>query len=239
MSFSTVARLVAVGALALSASPSPASIVRFQGKARDYDGRLLYEELHWNRFEDDGRIRSARTEYRDADGKLIAELVSEFRHGNSLPDTAYRDLRNGAEDGGRVLPDGIQVYRRSRRDAAGKEAEVEQKFLPRKDEMVLGQGFHHSLRPLLGKIDAGNLVHFSIILPVRFDSFLLRVRKIAREGRTLRMALESDLWFVRRFVPAIELAYDVETRNLLSYRGRSNLESPDGQPLDVVITYEY
>lgn len=206
--------------------------ILFTGEARNKKNEIVYREKHKEIYDKKG-IKQTHTEYFSAAGDKIADLVSTYDHSPALPNYQFQDLRDGYTDGARIEDGQVVVERKT-----GFDKETKQKILRLKDDMVLGQGFHQSMRLKLNDIDQGQVLHVQLVLPTRLNDYSFRVRKIKREADTLTLRLEIDNWFLRLFAPYIEVAYDMKTRNLVFYKGPSNVFDSDGDVQNVSITYQ-
>jgi len=205
----------------------------FIGKARDNDGQLLYIEKHRVDYGSE-QIAESRTEYFDGEGRNIGELISDYRYGPRFGSYTFRDFRAGYEDGAEVLEESIRMFRRPSPGASEETATI-----PRTDRQMVGQGFHHFIAENLEAIAADQTLHVALVLPSRLDQFDFRIRKRSSEKGRLVVRLEIDNWFLRLFAPYVEADYDLQTGNLLQYRGVSNLADPQGNHPVVTIDYEY
>lgn len=208
----------------------------FQGIARDERGEIAYIEEHRMIYEN-GRPRRNETRYRDASGKEIAVLTSNFADHPYVPSYTFEDHRFGRQDGTFVDGPWVKVYGR-----ADQNAPVQQDMVRLKDGMVTGQGLHVYLRDHLDELaegDAVKQVRFLVPLEGRDYTFRIRRSSAPAEPGTLAFSIEADSWFLRLLAPKLEVRYDRESRRLLSYRGASNLLGADQGAQNVTITYRY
>lgn len=220
--------------LIFTALPASAEVSwDFIGRAVDEQGRLAYVEKHRLEYRS-GRIAASRTEYFDAQGRKIGELVSDYPYEPRFGSYTFRDLRAGYKDGAEVMETRIRMFRRPQPDAAPETA-----VIARTPRQIVGQGFHHFIINHRQPIAAGEVFHVAMVLPSRLDQFDFRIRKRSLRDGTLRVRLEIDSWFLRLFAPFVEADYDLRTGNLLQYRGVSNLADPSGNHPTVTIDYEY
>ena len=205
----------------------------FKGTAVNKKGEIVYLEEQEATYEN-GQVRKAVSKYFSPDGKPIAELLSDFRFGPGLPDTTYRDLRTGAEDGAKITETSIELFRKKNGTAA-----VETKSVKRSGDQVVGQGFHHLLRTNLDSFHSDALMKVTLMLPIRLTDFNFRIRKSSLQGDVVSLKFESDSWLLRLLAPSVELSYDIKAKRILGYKGRSNVDDPTGHAQDVTITYAY
>ncbi|MCK7574734.1 MAG: hypothetical protein MZV65_01685 [Chromatiales bacterium] len=92
----------------------------FQGVARDERGEIAYTEEHRMIYEN-GRPQRNETRYRDAKGKEIAVLTSNFTTNPYVPNYTFEDRRvraAGRDLRGRDLGQGLRPRRSERTDPA-------------------------------------------------------------------------------------------------------------------------
>jgi len=204
------------------------TIERFEGTARDSDGRVAYVEEHEVQREG-GRLVAAETLYRDADGRLIARLSSDYARDPFAPDYRFEDLRSGAIEAVRWTEAGLELQ------GSGKlRVLVPGGSLP----LVTGQGLDRFARARLDELSRGDELRVEMALPSRLDSYRFRVRADAPgDAAAVRVHFEPASFFLRLLAPSIEADYERSTGRLLRYRGVSNLAGPDGETMVVDIRY--
>jgi hypothetical protein len=223
-----LALLLSIGLLRAGASGET-----FIGKAVNGEGALEYIEHHFLEYED-GKISESRTIYYDPYNQKIGHLISEYSQGPQFGSYDFKDFRAEYQDGAKVTPRGIQLFKKG-----GSEENVEETTLPRDTGQIVGQGIHHFIADNLEAIAKGEIIHVKMVLPSQLDQFDFRIRKRALEGDTLYVRLEIDNWFLRLFAPHMDCEYDMNTRRLLRYEGISNLTDASGKHAEVVISYSY
>jgi hypothetical protein len=215
--------------IAAPAAAETASVESYDGVAETPSGAFLYREHH-EVTQSGGVPVRAVTVYYDRSGREIGRLVSDFRSSPYAPAYRFKDVRAGKQES--VAVNGRHV------DLA---YQGEQKSLavPGGEPLVVGQGLHHFARMNLDRL-ARETVTVRFVVPSRLDSYAFRIRPMAapRPG-VVRLRIEIDSWLMRQLAPYLEVDYDLTTKRLLSYRGVSNLEGPDGATQKVVIRYTY
>ncbi len=224
--------LTALLLLALT-TPAQAESRSFTGKAYNEDGDLVYVEQHDLTYDEEGVVAS-RTTYFDPEGRKIGSLVSDYAPSPQFCDYTFRDQRRGYADGVRLGDDTLCLFRQ--KDPGATE---ETRCIPREEDQIVGQGFHHFILNRLDAIAGGEIYHVKLALPSRLDQFDFRIRKTGVEGDRLEIRLESDHWFVRLFAPHINVVYDRERKRLLLYEGISNVADDSGECIPVRIRYSY
>lgn len=205
----------------------------FVGRAVNSQGILEYVEYHTVKYEN-GKVSESQTIYYDADNKKIGELTSEYAFGPRFGSYDFRDIRAQYQDGAKVAPDKIRLFRKQ-----SPEDDIEEEYLPKEVDQIVGQGFHQFIVHDLEQISKGQVFNIRLVLPSRLDQYKFRIRKRKTKGNTLFIRLEIDNWLLRPFAPHVEAEYDLKTRRLLRYEGISNLEDSSGKHKKVTITYSY
>jgi hypothetical protein len=216
-----------------SLSPAFAQVQRVTGKAFNLKGGLEYSEEHVLTYEND-RIVAIKTAYFDADSRKIASQVSEFTHGPQFGSYDFKDERHQYNDGARVMADRILLY-------AKKEpgADTKRKYLAKKADQIVGQGFYQFVAANLDALAQGRSVSAKLVLPAQMNQYDVKIRKQNLESNRLRLVVELDNWFLRLFTPNVQIEYDLGSRRLLWYRGISMVPNKDNKNVEVVTTYDY
>lgn len=220
-------------ALNLSCFGTLAHGEKFAGKAVDSKGTLEYVEYHTVTHVN-GKVSESQTIYYDANNNKIGELISEYSSGPQFGSYDFRDIRAQYQDGAKVAKDRIWLFRKK-----SPEYDIEEKYLPKETDQIVGQGFHQFIVHNLEQIAQGEVFQVRLVLPSRLDQYEFRIRKRKINGDTLYIRLEVDNWLLRPFAPHIDVDYDLKNRHLLRYEGISNLEDIAGKHKKVTITYSY
>lgn len=205
----------------------------FVGKAVNSKGALEYVEYHTVTHKN-GKVSESQTIYYDANNNKIGELISEYSFGPQFGSYDFRDIRAQHQDGAKVSQDRIWLFRKKR-----PEDKIDEKYLSKEADQIVGQGFHQFIVHNLERIAQGEVFHIQLVLPSRLDQYEFRIRKRKINGDTLYIRLEIDNWLLRMFAPHVDAEYDLKTRHLLRYEGISNLEDASGKHKKVTITYSY
>jgi hypothetical protein len=205
----------------------------FTGKAYDENGELFYVEKHDTTYEGNRLINSLTTYY-DPNERVLGTLTSEYDRDPRFCTYTFKDFRAGYEDGAQMEKNRICLFRKP---APQKPKETE--CLPKTQEQIVGQGFHHFIVNHLEAIDNGEILHVKLVFPSRLDEYTFRIRKLEEKGDRLLVRLEVDNWILRLFAPYVEAVYDRKNGRLLRYEGISNISNAEGDHESVVIDYTY
>jgi hypothetical protein len=210
------------------------TVETFEGRAINESGSVAYIERHRVVY-DKGAVVESKTTYFDEQNRPIGELVSDYAEGAQYGSYEFVDRRAGYRDGAKVSDATVHVFT----DEAADEVDVQKAVLERRDDQIVGQGFHQFIRANLDAIVDGQVFHVSMVLPSRLDQYAFRIRCLKVEGTEATVRLEIDNWLLRLFAPHVDAVYDVDTRQLVRYEGTSNLADASGDYKKVTITYRY
>ena len=225
--------LLSFAAFSFTCFGTPAFGETFVGKAVNSNGVLEYVEYHTVRHIN-GKVSESQTVYYDVNNNKIGELLSEYSFGPQFGSYDFRDIRAQYQDGAKVEPDKIWLFRKK-----NPEDDIEGKYLAKEKDQIVGQGFHQFIVHNLEQIARGEVFHIRLVLPSRLDQYQFRIRQRKIEGDTLYIRLEIDNWFLRLFASHVDAEYDLKTSRLLRYEGISNLEDTSGRNKKIIITYTY
>ncbi len=219
--------------LVLTSFPAFAEVEKFHGRAVNSAGDLLYYEEHTIR-QVNGKIAAMETSYYNANLEKIGQLVSDFSAGAQFGSYDFKDDRAQYADGAKVLSDQILMYNKKSPDAERKE-----KLLERNGNQIVGQGFHPFIQDNLSNLANGDIISAKLVLPAQMNQFDVRIRKFKLEDSCLSVRVEMNNWFLRLFAPHIEVEYDINNRQLLSYKGVSVVADQSGKTVPVTVSYDY
>ena len=225
--------LLLFAGLILSSFGTVAQGEKFVGKAVNSEGTLEYAEYH-TVTHSNGKVSESQTMYYDANNNKIGELISEYSFGPQFGSYDFRDIRAQYQDGAKVAVDRIWLFRKK-----SPEDDIEDTFISKEDNQIVGQGFHQFIVNNLEQIAQGEIFQVRLVLPSRLDQYEFRIRKKKIEGGTIFIRLEVENWLLRILAPHIDVDYDLKNRHLLRYEGISNLEDTSGKHKKVFITYSY
>ncbi|MCE1190189.1 MAG: hypothetical protein LWX56_13745 [Ignavibacteria bacterium] len=207
------------------------------GKAYDLkSASYLYSEIT-SIFPHDGKSSKMVTRYTDTDGRTFAERVIHLGNNRTCPDFTLNDFRSGYIEGAKNEADGkVRVYsRKSFNDP------VEEKYLVIPKPYVIDGGLNFYIRDNLSALLRGEILCFNFVAPAKLDYYRFRVtradtqKKIASNEIILK--LQPDSFILRALVSPIFITYSLETKELLMYKGLSNINDNAGKSLIVSIDF--
>jgi len=222
--------------LAGHAAMAQAGIERFYGHAYDLEtGAYLYTEVHAQWIEN-GRWLGGTIGYYTPQGEKFAHKTLDFSADEFVPVFRMEDSRSGYME---AITDNRQAVTMERRET--RQGKVEQKRIDKRTPMCADSGFHSCVRASFGELMAGRTLRFALAVPGSLDSFRFRARRVGEtvfEGRkAVKILVEPDS-LLRLLAGPLELVYEPEQRQLLEFRGISNVLDPDtGKPYQARIIF--
>jgi hypothetical protein len=210
-----------------------ADVQKVYGKAFNQDGKLEYIEEHVLKYEN-GKIVAIETTFYDAGAQEIARQVSDFSHGAQFGSFDFIDQRHRINNGARVMPDRILIYSQK-----NPQTETDKKYLPRKSDQIVGQGFYQYVAANLDALARGQSLSAKLVLPAQMGQYDVRISKQRIQGNRIQLVVELNNWFMRLFAPNVEVEYEMDTRRLMWYRGVSMVSNKEDKNVEVVTTYDY
>lgn len=204
------------------------------GNAYDLDSNeLLYQEHHKFKYEGD-KLISAQVEYRRPDGELIAQKNLDFKRSASIPAFKTVHTHGGFVEGLEYRDDGLYLFHQKDGE------EMQSKTIKARDNMAADAGFNNYVYQHFEQINNDDTVKFYFVAPnhltaVKFKAQKTGTREIeGLEVVDFKVAISS---FLSLFVDPLLVSYNPETRNLIEYRGLSNIRDDDGELFKVRIRY--
>lgn len=205
------------------------------GEAHDtQSGQLLYREYHYRQL----GSGFGTVEYRDPEQRLLSTKSLDFNHAPWAPAFQQIDLRTGelifARWQGETLTMG---YRESQRDSLQKEQ-------VNAEQLVADAGFDGFIRERWNDLVTSQPQRFEFAVPSRLNTLTLIAQR--RDCETARQSQDAvcfrvkpDNWLFAMLVDPIDLRYDSNHRQLLRFRGLSNITDAEGKPQTVDIRYRH
>lgn len=206
--------------------------------------RVLYREFHY--AENPDLDLPTRVQYRTPEGELFAEKTMDYSAVMTAPQIRQIDYRNSARIETRPLTDV-----RPARVEIGFQAHDSNRFIqaqvPLAQDLVVDAGFDPFVRANWDRLTAGRAVSAHFLVPARQDT--VRVNLSSTDQRHCNaVAAELSCFVIRPagllrvvgfLVDPIYIGYEQQSRRLAMFSGLSNLRNDQGEPQNVLITYEY
>jgi len=214
--------------------------LEFTGKAYDQEkGQLIYIENHKTVDDANGFNQLIETQYTDPNGKVMATIRSDFKKDLVIPDVVFVDNRFSFKDEQIYDPETklVKIIR-----TAEKTGKIEKNEFKVKKNMLGGQGFNNFLKKNFDQlIDKKSIpVQFIVLSSRDFFEFKIQLSGNKKlEPNQVEFGLSISNYFLKVFVSDIQTIYSKITKQLLTFRGLSNLSNDKGKPYNVRIEYEY
>lgn len=190
-----------------------------KGEAYDQNGKVVYVENHQYKRSPSGEILEVKTSYSYPDGRVFAELQSDFSKDPYVPDTLFIDHRFNEK---RELSYDKEKKLINMKMTNVKTGEIKVNTLEKNDNMVSGQGIHNYV---LHHYNLENReVKFVVLSKMDAYSFHMEKVKSLQEGHTA-FALQLSNWVLRAIFKGINVVYRDKDRALLSFNGITHIES--------------
>ncbi|HEY1077753.1 MAG TPA: hypothetical protein VGE51_13770 [Fontimonas sp.] len=217
-------RLFAALSLLCAFTPASAETLRFYGYAFDLKtDKYLYTEIQEQDIDANGKWISGRVRYVLPDGSALGNKTLDFAADPHVPVYRMELPLSGYSEGITRSTDPIVMQRQEK----GKQLETES--IKRDGPTCADAGFHSFLLDHFDRLMKGEKVNLKLVVAGGLDQFKFRARRIEDgtfEGKpAVRFYVEPDS-LLRFVVDPLELTYDGKTRQLLEYRGMSNVIDP-------------
>jgi hypothetical protein len=191
----------------------------------------IYTEAFTDKFVD-GKHTETVTLYYNSDKKLIAKRTLDFSDSPYAPDFQTEDLRTGFMEGAEVKGKKVRLFVRK-----GRDAKLEEKTLDVPQPVVIDGGFNQYIKSNWDAVDKGETLVFYFTVPNRLDYFKLRATKVSSTDTEMTIKIAPDRTVVRWIASEIIVKYNKETKRIVSYQGKSNIQDESGSNPDVKLLY--
>lgn len=204
----------------------------FDTETKEY----LYKEVHSEELLNN-KLRKSRTDYIDKDDLKVASRLLTFSDDLSKPNFKIEHFELDYYEGAELLDSNrVRVYKKMR----GTEVE-EEKVFEFDGDFVIDAGLNHYFRDNWDTLLSGETKQFYFIAPSQLDYFNFQVYKndiIEINGREgMELVLEPNSFFLRLFFSSIYITYALDTKEILYYKGISNIYDKNAEIYDVVVDF--
>lgn len=193
--------------------------------------QLLYKELTTQTFEG-GKNTETVTRYVDTAGQLILVRTLHYNGGAYTPDVTTRNVRTGNEAGATVHGDSIRLFVRDAKDAP-----LREKLFAMSGPTVIDYGFNQLVKDQWASLMGGHTVVFNYMIPSRLSYYVFRITKVSSDASELVVNMEPNNALYRMMAGPIIMHYDIATKRIKSYEGKSNMTDAKGDILTVRLVY--
>lgn len=216
---------------------SDTNVKTYTSEARNLkNNEIIYKEYHEEKFSG-GKIKVSITKYKDLNNNLVSERVMNFGEDLTKPDFKLEDFTSGYVEGADVVaPNKVKVYTRK-----NMKSRMEEEVLNIEEPFVIDGGLTYFFIKHWDTLIQGKTEEFNFVTPSKLDYFRFRVYKDSittiggRQG--MRLILEPDSFILRAFVEPVIIVYALDTKDILYYKGISNVNDENGKSYSVEINY--
>lgn len=224
---------ISISALLLCAFSSSDRSEKYTGYAYTETGsNLVYTEEFTDKFAG-GKHVETLTQYYSPDQKLIAKRTLDFRTSVQAPDYVMVDFRTGYEEGANLVEGSRFRLFRKTREGAEKEERIVHIPVP----AVVDGGFNQFLKQNWSTLVKCKSLMFHFAVPARLDYFTLKAIPVEKTDTTLKIKVEPDKAVLRWLSSPIVVTYDIATRRITKYEGKSNVSNAEGINFDMRLVY--
>jgi hypothetical protein len=228
-----------LAALLLAWAARAAETRSYRGNATDLKtGETLYSENHTEHYEGGKHVYSI-VSYRDVAEKEVCRKVIVFRKSRSAPDFRIDDKRDGYMEGTVVTDGRYKLFTRAT------SAEADRiKTYKIASPVVIDGGFDYFIRDNWAKlVDQEETLKFSFVVANKLDYVQFSLAKVGTETvsgiRCVTFKLAVSSFLAGLFVDPIYVAYSVDRKRLMEFRGMSNINDGEGKSHKARITFTY
>ncbi len=228
--------LSSVVTAATGATPTKDGTHRFYGYAFDLNSNdYLYTEVHTQKIKN-GKWVGGTIHYYLPDGRKLGIKTLDFRQDPYVPVYTLELPLTGYMEGVTDAGDPIRMHKRGKTGEAVETGEV-----ARKGDLAADSGFHSYLVDHFDELQAGKTLRFKFVVSGYLDTFSFKARKLGEttfEGRPVVKLDISPNSVLSIVAPDLTMLYDPKTRQLLEYKGTSNIHDPkSGDAYEARIVY--
>lgn len=225
--------------LVFSASAFANQTVQYIGNAK-VDGKSSYFEKQTATYDDSGRPLNSTTRYESTEGKLLAEMTSDFTESLTVPSHTIKDLRSGSILGVRWEDGKIVLFHN---DVKAPDKAQETRILTtRAGEgrlLVAGQGLNFYMHENIDKLKPGQVVPLRLLIPGKLDYYDFDLEVGSEQHGVIEFEIYAKNWFFRLLAPKFRARYELKTKRIVWYDGLSNISNDKGDTQVVTIDFNY
>lgn len=208
--------------------------MQLRGSATTLDSKtLIYNEDHDITLDPSGLNQIVTTRYSKPDGKVFATMTSDFLVNKTVPSIDFEDLRFNKKQQLLFSEDNKKVIFKSTLGSAATQV----KSYPYDAQMVAGQGFDNFVKINFQSLKKGSIpMLFGVLSELDFFSFEGHQKN--KTDKNIQFGIQIKNFFMGLFLNELLVEYDSETKQIISFRGLSNIADDKGKAQNVLIKYE-
>ena len=200
------------------------------------NNKVIYKEYHEEKFSS-GNIDVSITKYKDLNNNIISKRVMNFGEDLIKPNFVLEDFTSGYIEGAEVIDENkVKVFTRKNSQSI-----LEEEVLTVEEPYVIDGGLTYYFIKHWDALMKGETKEFNFITPSKLDYFRFRVYKDSitaiGDRKGLQLKLEPSSFILRAFVDPIIIVYALDNKDILYYKGISNVNDDNGKSYSVEINY--
>ncbi|MDQ3192380.1 MAG: hypothetical protein M3Q58_12375 [Bacteroidota bacterium] len=188
--------------------------------------KFIYKETHTEMFEN-GKHAGTETKYYDSKNKLIAQRNLDFSKSRHTPDFKTSDLLTGYQEGAIVNGNKVRLFVKS-----NEKEPIREKTLTVPEPFTVDGGFNYYIKDHWSELMEGKVLVFNFTVSSELNYFQLRAR-LVKDGSVgndkAKVIVEPNNVMFRWLSDPISITYDMATKRILIYEGKSNLSNNSGK----------
>ena len=196
-------------------------------------GELVYREFHqFTSGERPGQKQSMVSTYKDINGNIIGSRRVEFQDG-------YASAYSFSQPELGIKKNVIRGVKSITYSGTEGDKSVEKEFTPKAIKTaVVNAGMFNAVERAWAELITGEVVTIDLVVPDRAKAYAMQLKRVnlkdtsipnsIQGNDTVAFTLSINNRLLRLLVPPVELGYDVPSRQLIYYRGPSNLKKASG-----------
>ncbi len=208
----------------------------YVGEAK-HKGKLVYREFHYLKHDSKGKLLSARTEYKNPEGKILSTLDSDFTTNLTAPAHLQIDNISETQYGIRYVNNQLTMFNQEKNKS--EKTKIVQNS-SNEGVLVGCQGLNYFVLENFDLIKSKKKLTISFLIPGNLDSFNFDLKLVKEyENGEIDLELSIHSFWLKLFAPKLFVKYDRNKQRLLYYKGLSNIRDENGNFQDVEIEYKY
>lgn len=208
--------------------------LELKGIAKSIESKdFLYTEMHTITKNEKGLNQFIETRYLNKEGQVFATMKTDFGKHPYLPHIVFEDKRFQLKE--ELVWDETDESIKLRVTEGTKS---EEKTFLVKGDMVAGQGFDNFIKANYEDLQKKAVpLKFGVLAAMDFYSFKGHRKEKDSNGLD-KFGIQLSNVVLRLFADELLVEYDPKTKQIMSYKGLSNIMTPQKKSQNVFISYE-
>jgi len=208
----------------------------YQGVAKDLKSQgFIYREIH-KEIHDKNKHVITQTDFVDSKNYVFAKRTLDFSKSKIKPDYSLTDYRNGLMEKVTYNTSGITITFRENTNAKPIVKTIE---VP--EPAIVDGGFNYFVKQEWSSLMNGNASYFNFVSTERQTYYRFRIlvdeEKTNRNSQQVVVRMEPSNTILRALVDPIFITYNTNTKQIINYKGISNIKDDNGDNYFAILTY--